>query len=135
MEHQPYDMLALNESKLDENDSDQMLSLNGYTIVRRDRDKRGGWICVYVRGAISFKRLYELEDENLELIPLEIQNLTQSLSFSLRDTDHRKQTLNLLGILSYFWRKTEEIYVVGDLNCYFPIESPLSFTLHNLGMC
>ena len=39
----------INESKLYENTSDQMLSLNGYKIVRRDRNKHGGGVCVYVR--------------------------------------------------------------------------------------
>ena len=56
-----------------ESDSDQMLSLHGYTIVRRDRNKRGGGLCAYLRDSISFKRLHEFEDENLELITLEIQ--------------------------------------------------------------
>ena len=42
MINQPLDILASNESKLDDNDSDNMLSLHGYTLVRRDRNKKGG---------------------------------------------------------------------------------------------
>ena len=58
MINQPLDILAINESKLDESDSDQMLSLHGYTIVRRDRNKRGGGLCVYLRDSISFKNMF-----------------------------------------------------------------------------
>jgi len=73
MINQPLDILAINESKLDDNDSDNMLSLRGYTLVRRDRNKQGGGVCVYLRDSLSFKRLHDFEEQNLELIALEIQ--------------------------------------------------------------
>ena len=73
MINQPLDILAINKSKLDDNDSDTMLYLHGYTLVRRDRNKKGGGVCVYLRDSLSFKRLHEFEEQNLELIALEIQ--------------------------------------------------------------
>lgn len=50
-----------------------MLSLQGYTIILRDRNKHGGGVCVYLHDSISYKRLYEFEDKNLEMNALEIQ--------------------------------------------------------------
>ena len=41
MINQPLDTLAFYESKLDDNDSEKMLSLSGYKLVRRDRNKQG----------------------------------------------------------------------------------------------
>ena len=73
MINQPLDILPINDSKLDDNDSDNMLSLHGYTLVRRDRNKKGGGVCVYLHDSLSFKRLHEFEEQNLELIALEIQ--------------------------------------------------------------
>ena len=37
MINQPLDILAINESKLDDNNSDNMLSLHGYTLVCGDK--------------------------------------------------------------------------------------------------
>ena len=89
MINQPLDILAINESKLDDNDSGNMLSLHGYTLVRRDRNKKGRGVCVYLRDSLSFKRLYEFEEQNLELIALEIQKPNSKPFFSLPGIDHQ----------------------------------------------
>ena len=63
--------MAIDECKLDDNDSDNMLSLHGFTVVCRDRNKQGGGVCVYLHDSLSIiKRLHEFKE--LELITLEI---------------------------------------------------------------
>ena len=47
MTNQPLGILAINESKLGENDYNHLFSLEGYTIVRRDRNKYGRGVCIY----------------------------------------------------------------------------------------
>ena len=49
--------MAIYESKLDDNDSEKMLSLSGYKLVRRDRNKQGGGVFVYERHSLSFNEL------------------------------------------------------------------------------
>ena len=73
MTNQPLDILAMNETKLGEIDYDHLVSLEGYTIVRRDRNKYGGGVCIYLRNSISFTRMHDLENDNLEMIVLEIK--------------------------------------------------------------
>ena len=60
MANKPPDGLAINESKLDLVDSDQLVNLEGYTIVRRDRNKHGGGVCYYLRNTITFSKQYQL---------------------------------------------------------------------------
>ena len=60
MAKKPPDGLAINESKLDLVDSDQLVNLEGYTIVRRDRNKHGGGVCYYLRNTITFSKQYQL---------------------------------------------------------------------------
>ena len=60
MAKKPPDGLAINESKLDLVDSDQLVNLEGYTIVRRDRNKLGGGVCYYLRNTITFSKQYQL---------------------------------------------------------------------------
>ena len=60
MANKPPNALAINESKLDLVDSDQLVNLEGYTIVRRDRNKHGGGVCYYLRNTITFSKQYQL---------------------------------------------------------------------------
>ena len=73
MANKPLDVLLINESKLDLVDSDRLVNIEGYNIVRRDRNKHGGGVWYYPRNAITFSRQHQLENDDLELIALEIQ--------------------------------------------------------------
>ena len=53
-------------------DSDRLVNLEGYNIVRWDRNKHGGGVCRYLRNTITFSRQHQLENDDLELIALEI---------------------------------------------------------------
>ena len=63
------DVLTINESKLDLVDGDRLVNLEGYNIVRRDRNKHGGGVCFYLRNTITFSRQYQLENDDLEKLP------------------------------------------------------------------
>ena len=41
----PLEILAINESKLDDSFTDGEISIPGYTIVRKDRNRHGGGGC------------------------------------------------------------------------------------------
>ena len=128
MINQPLDILAINESKLDDNDSDDMLSLHGYTLVRRDRNKKGRGVCVYLRDSLSFKRLYEFEEQNLELIALEIQKPNSKPFLFTAWYRPPKLDSQCFKYFELFLEKVEpkykEIYILGDLNCKLQ-ESPI----------
>ena len=130
MINQPLDILAINESKLDDNDSDNMLSLHGYTLVRRDRNKKGGGVCVYLRDSLSFKRLYEFEEQNLELIALEIQKPNSKPFLFTAWYRPPKLDSQCFKYFELFLEKVEpkykEIYILGDLNCNF-LSNPLEY--------
>ena len=70
MLHKPLDALAINESKLSQNDNNDSVDLVGYTVERRD--KFGGGVCIYLRDSIQYKRRLDLETIGLEAIVLEI---------------------------------------------------------------
>ena len=47
--NKPLDVLANNESKLVLVDSNRLVNLEGYNIVRRDRNRDDGGVCFYLR--------------------------------------------------------------------------------------
>lgn len=118
MINQHLDTLAIYESKLDDNDSEKMLSLSGYKLVRRDRNKQGGGVFVYERHSLSFNELNEFEEQNFEFIVLEIH---RNVFFSLRSIDHQSQINSSCFDYFEFLEKGEpkhkEIYTFGDSNC------------------
>ena len=47
-------ILGITESKLDSSVSDQEVNMNGYSILRSDRNRNGGSVACYVRGDLCF---------------------------------------------------------------------------------
>jgi hypothetical protein len=73
----PFDILAINETKLDSSISDSEIYIKGYTFIRKDRNRNGGGIAIYIKNNIShFERVdLTLDSGNLELIRIEINRL------------------------------------------------------------
>ena len=59
------DILALNETKIDEVVSDSLIDIDGYNHERFDRNRHGGGVLVYVKDTITYDRLHM---NNLELV-------------------------------------------------------------------
>ena len=41
------DLIAFNETRLDPNITDNMVSLDGYDVIRKDKSRNGGGVCIY----------------------------------------------------------------------------------------
>ena len=63
-----FDLLALNETRLDSSISDGLVKIRGYDIVRKNRSHTGGGICIYLRSAINFKIRSDLVPDDIEAI-------------------------------------------------------------------
>ena len=49
------DLYALSETRLDSTISDNMISLEGYDVIRKHRLRNGGVVCTYLRSSINYK--------------------------------------------------------------------------------
>ena len=67
---QYFDVLALNETRLDENISNQDMFIQNYDLIRADRCRSGGGVCLYVKNSINY--LNELVGDNLEAICMKV---------------------------------------------------------------
>jgi len=117
------DILAINESKLDNTINDHEVNIPGYEIVRRDRQingRRGGGVCFYLRSNLNFKVCEELMIDRLECLTVEISK-PHSRPFLVSTwykppnspPDLFNDFENLIG---NFDGSNRELYLVGDLN-------------------
>ena len=76
LDNQWCDIIAINETRLDEIIDDDEVKINGYNIIRIDRQingRNGGGVCIYVRTNINYTRRNYLESQSLEYLSLEIK--------------------------------------------------------------
>jgi len=70
-----HDIITISETFLNENSTTD-LSLPGFhKIIRKDRQRFGGGVAVYVKENITFKRKCQYENDNLEAIWIELNTI------------------------------------------------------------
>ena len=115
------DVFAVNESKIDSSITDNEISIPGYNMIRRDRNRFGGGVVVYIREVHSFKERKDLNLENLEMICCEI-NKPQSRP-TLISAWYRppNSEMKIFDSFEIFLKKcdveSKELLIIGDINC------------------
>ena len=59
-------VVAVSETWLDESIYDSEVKIPGYSILRNDRNRDGGGVCLYIRDNVAFKRRTDLDSKNIE---------------------------------------------------------------------
>lgn len=65
-------VLCVTETWLDETIHDAEVQLPGYTLQRKDRNREGGGVCMFIKNSLAFNRRSDLENEELELLACDI---------------------------------------------------------------
>ena len=118
---QQFDTISINETWLDSTVADHEVDIDGYELIRKDRNRNGGGVAIYVRSSINYKVQVDLMPRELEIITVEILK-PRAKSF-LINTSYRPphapldvfdeyekclQTMDLEDL---------EIISTGDFNC------------------
>ena len=117
----PFDISAINESKIDESILDNEISIPGYNLIRKDRNRAGGGVVLYIRNNIPFSDRKDLVPSSLEMVCAEI-NRPHSKSF-LACTWYRppNSDMDIFNECKIFFQRCDadsrELILVGDLNC------------------
>ena len=120
-----FDVIALNETRLNKNTKDRELYIDWYEIYRNDRDTSGGGVAMYVRSNLSHHCREDITDPNLEILGIEITpNHARSyivLCWYRPPTSGIDNTT--FEALTKILEKTDvggkEIILLGDTNCDF----------------
>ena len=115
------DILCVNETRLDKSISDNIIKIHGYVCIRKDRNRNGGGVSVYIREIINFRSRSELKAESLEAVCIEIIK-PNSKPFAViacyrppnSPLDFFDQLESVVDTLD---SEDKEIILIGDLNC------------------
>ena len=114
-------ILAINETILDETIEDNIISIDKYKLHRKDRNRHGGGVAIYLKEDMSYTIRDDLPNHNLELICIMIQPFHSEpfdiISWYRVPSDLIEGFAHLETILSYFDSKSKEIILLGDTNC------------------
>lgn len=98
--------------------TDGEISIDNYSIVRRDRNRTGGGVCVFIRNDFAFSIRPDLQQHNDEVLFIEL--LLPKTRPILIGTIYRPPKQN--EFLEHFeellsnTRSDEEIVILGDFN-------------------
>ena len=121
MVNTPVDILSINETKIDHTVPDSEISVAGYNTVRKDRNRHGGGVLMYIRESIPYSERSDLVPNPLEILCVEISR-TDRRSF-LVSSWYRppNSATHLFDCYENFIQKCDvenkEVIIKGDLNC------------------
>ena len=116
-----FDVLTFSETMLDSSIPVSCVNIEGYSIIRKDRNRHGGGVIAYVKHGIDYQVRNDLGDNQLELIILQV-NPSKQKSFLLC-TWYRppNSQLVLFDKLNRVFQDIEasglDLVLIGDLNC------------------
>lgn len=113
-----FDLLFLNETKLDVTYPDSFFKHDHYKILRRDRNKQGGGVVIFVKNSIKIKK-FNTNIGKIECIHLQINIKDQDVNFfsCYKPPDLcEKEFIDDLENVIYSVDHSDPLFLVGDLN-------------------
>ena len=111
-------IIAVTETWYDNSILNAEVVLPGYNLVRKDRDMKGGGVCIYIKDTLPFNPLTDLTNDNIEGVWIEIMlKKTKPIIVGCvyrppkqpDFLDQFERTLNLIPA-------DKEVIILGDLN-------------------
>ena len=112
------DVIAVNETKLDSQIGDNEIQMDGYDIVRKDRNKFGGGVCLYIKNQFNYTVRNDKMHEQLENIIIKIKKPNPVPIFVCTWYRPPCSPIELFEIFEYTIEKVDamkgELYILGD---------------------
>ena len=106
MDQDIIDIICINKTRLDATVSNHKVGVNGYKMVRKDRNRNGESVAIYVKTHINYKVRKELISRDLEMVTVEISK-PKSRSFLIncwfRPPDSQIEMFNIYEDLVKKW--------------------------------
>ena len=114
-------IMGINETKVSPSLPDNIISIDGYYIVRKDRNESGGGAAIYIHSSFNYEVVDTLPENTLELICIKLIPKFAQPFFVLiwyrPPSSTVDKFLEMENILSYLELSGKEIVFLGDTNC------------------
>ena len=121
-------ILAVSETHLDSSIGDSEVNVKGYTLVRRDRDRNGGGVCLFIRDTISFNVRQDLGEVEFEAVFVDVF-FPKSRPILVGVCYRPPSDGNFLDRLNDIFERLnlrDEAYILGDFNICVDKQSSLA---------
>ena len=119
--------LSLNETKIDDNLSDNLFKIEGYKFRRLDRNRHGRGIAFFCRDTFKCDVRKDIPKSNMEILSAQITPQRASPFIILswyRPPNEPFETFDKLEqVLRFFEAEGKEMILLGDTNCDFSTET------------
>ena len=111
-------VIAVSETWMDDSITNGEIRIDGYNIVRKDRDRHGGGVCLYIKDNLPYNPRKDLDKPNLEGAWVDIfLPKTKPITLGVvyrppRQSDFLDILHETLGQLD----PSRELYILGDVN-------------------
>ena len=118
-----FDIVVISECKVDHSFPDSHFYIKGFRLYRKDRDRFGGGVFIYVRRGLIVTRMHALEGHQVESISLCVQTSRRAKKvlvvgmYSPPGLLKAKWEHEINDILLRSTQRYESIMLIGDLNC------------------
>ena len=122
LDNKNIDVIALNETRLDNTLSTNQLKINNYELVRKDRNRYGGGVCIYIKSHINYRVRHDLINPDIEAIIIEIikpNSKPFAIVASYRPPEFSPELFfdQMTTIIKQLEHESKDIFIFGDLNC------------------
>ena len=122
IEEEKSHVIGINETKIDSNISDTDIQIEGYEVVRRDRNKWGGGVALYIHKSISadYEVRLDLMHYRLESFSIQIK-LGKFRTFLITVIYLPDVSLHVFqefeALVHAIDKENKESIIIGDTNC------------------
>ena len=123
-----FDILGINETWLDVFISDHELLIDHYDLLRHDRNRQGGGVCLFVRKSLKYSTVQTVKDK-LESIWINVafNNNNVGIGCMYRPPSADQEYYNdMLDQIEQVKATSDDIILMGDLNFNYVLNEHLS---------
>ena len=111
--------MAVNETRLKPDFLKELISINGYNWIGRDRNRHGGGIGFYIRDTLNYSVRSDLNNIQIEVLSIEISKYkTKPVTTWYRPPNTPVESFQEFEkLLQHINLEDKESIILGDLNC------------------
>ena len=115
------DIISIKETKLDDTIRDEQVAIEGFSLLRLDRNRHGGGVAFYIRETVNYEHRIDIKTSNAELLCIEVkQKCTKPFIVMAwyRPPKYEYQTIDEIEtLIKSLDAEDKEIILMGDVNC------------------